>query len=107
MHSTFPSMTGRSGNPFRLISLHAPVHWLVVQEHFNDLVVGTYGRGFWILDDITPIQQLNQEIVDSDVHLFEPRAAYRFLNKGSPMITSTTTPPWATILPMVLPSTTT
>ena len=25
---------------------HAPVHWLTIQEHFNDLVVATYGRGF-------------------------------------------------------------
>ena len=38
---------------------HAPVYGIVVQEHFNDLVIGTYGRGFWILDDITPLQQLD------------------------------------------------
>jgi hypothetical protein len=57
---------------------HAPVHDLVVQDHFNDLVVGTYGRGFWILDDVTPLQQLDEEIVDSDFHLFAPRPAYRF-----------------------------
>ena len=41
---------------------HAPVHWIEVQEHFNDLVVSTYGRGFWILDDITPLQQLNDPV---------------------------------------------
>ena len=34
------------------------MHWLTIQEHFNDLVVATYGRGFWILDDITPLRQL-------------------------------------------------
>ncbi len=56
----------------------APMYWLVVQGHFNDLVVGTYGRGFWILDDITPLQQLTPEITASDAHLFEPRRAYRF-----------------------------
>lgn len=56
---------------------HAPVHHMVVQEHFNDLVVATYGRGFWIMDDITPLQQLNPEIIQSNVHLFEPRFAYR------------------------------
>jgi len=38
------------------------VHWLTVQEHFKDLVVGTYGRGFWILDDITPIEQFTDQI---------------------------------------------
>ena len=78
---------GQKWQPLQTNLPPAPVHWLVVQEHFNDLVVGTYGRGFWILDDVTPIQELSQEIVDSDVHLFQPRAAYRFLNKGSPMIT--------------------
>ncbi|NIR34644.1 MAG: hypothetical protein GWN07_00925, partial [Actinobacteria bacterium] len=41
---------------------HAPVYWLEVQPHFNDLVVGTYGRGFWILDDVTPLQQLGDEV---------------------------------------------
>jgi hypothetical protein len=59
---------------------HAPVHDLVIQRHFNDLVVGTYGRGFWILDDITPLQQLNPEVLASGVHLFAPRQAYRFLS---------------------------
>ena len=57
---------------------HAPVYGIVVQEHFNDLVIGTYGRGFWILDDITPLQQLTPQVVASDAHLFSPRAAYRF-----------------------------
>lgn len=56
---------------------HAPVTGMVVQEHFNDLVVSTYGRGFWIMDDITPLQQLSTEVVSSDVYLFEPRPAYR------------------------------
>jgi len=56
---------------------HAPVHDVVVQEHFNDLVVATYGRGFWILDDVTPLQQLTPEVMASDAYLFVPRAAYR------------------------------
>jgi photosystem II stability/assembly factor-like uncharacterized protein len=63
---------------------HAPVHWLTVQPHFNDLVVSTYGRGFWILDDVTPMQQLDHDVLGRDLHLFEPRAAYRFLMKESP-----------------------
>jgi hypothetical protein len=57
---------------------HAPVHWLTIQEHFNDLVVATYGRGFWILDDLTPLQQLTTETMSADAHLFAPRPAYRF-----------------------------
>ncbi len=56
----------------------APMYDFVVQEHFNDLVVGTYGRGFWILDDLSPLQQLTPDVVASAAHLFEPRDAYRF-----------------------------
>ena len=57
----------------------APVHDLTIQSHFNDLVVATYGRGFWIMDDITPLQELTEEVIASEVHLFSPRTAYRFL----------------------------
>ncbi len=56
----------------------APVSGIVVQEHFGDLVVGTYGRGFWILDDLTPLQQATPEVIASSSHLFAPRDAYRF-----------------------------
>jgi hypothetical protein len=57
---------------------HAPVYGLVVQPHFNDLVVATYGRGFWILDDITALRGLDNEITNKDAHFFKPRVAYRF-----------------------------
>ncbi len=60
---------------------HAPAHWLTIQPHFDDLVVATYGRGFWILDDVTPLQQLTDEVLADRVHLFEPRPAYRFLRR--------------------------
>lgn len=63
---------------------HAPVHWLTIQEHFNDLVVSTYGRGFWIMDDVTPLQRMTDEVLESDVHFFPPRAAYRFHSKEAP-----------------------
>ncbi len=63
---------------------HAPVHWLEVQPHFNDLVVATYGRGFWIADDITPLQQIDTEALESDATLFAPRPAYRFRFKEAP-----------------------
>jgi hypothetical protein len=54
------------------------VSGIVVQPHFNDLVISTYGRGFWILDDITPLQHLTDEVLGKAAHLFAPRAAYRF-----------------------------
>ncbi|MFT5478067.1 MAG: photosystem II stability/assembly factor-like uncharacterized protein, partial [Planctomycetota bacterium] len=61
---------------------HAPVHWLAVQERFADLVVATYGRGFWILDDLTPLRQLADGTAGEQARLFEPRAAYRFRSRA-------------------------
>lgn len=77
LHVSFDD--GASWQPLQANLPHAPVHWLTIQEHFNDLVVATYGRGFWIMDDITPLQQLTPAILDADApHLFAPRPAYRF-----------------------------
>ena len=76
---------GKNWLPIQNNMPHAPVHHMVVQEHFNDLVVGTYGRGFWIMDDITPLQQFDKKVLKSEIHLFKPRNAYRFHRKtGSP-----------------------
>ncbi|MGE5342329.1 MAG: WD40/YVTN/BNR-like repeat-containing protein [Candidatus Omnitrophota bacterium] len=69
---------GENWMPFQTDLPHAPVHWLTVQEHFKDLVVATYGRGFWIMDDISPLEQMTDQVLASDVHLFSPRQAYRF-----------------------------
>jgi photosystem II stability/assembly factor-like uncharacterized protein len=51
-----------------------------VGNHQNDLVIGTYGRGFWVLDDITPLRQIAtnaQAISSSTAYLFEPGEAIR------------------------------
>jgi hypothetical protein len=69
---------GENWQPLQMNLPHAPVYWLVVQEHFNDLVIGTYGRGIWILDDLTPLRELPPEVLNADAHLFPPRPAYRF-----------------------------
>ena len=69
---------GERWQPLQTNLPHAPVYWIVVQEHFNDLVVGTYGRGIWIMDDVTPLQQLTTPVAAKPVHLFTQRAAYRF-----------------------------
>jgi len=47
----------------------------------NDLVASTQGRAFWILDDLTPLQQLT-DAVSAGNHLFEPRPAYRLGGGG-------------------------
>jgi len=69
---------GARWEPLQLDLPPAPVSWLTIQRTFNDLVVSTYGRGFYILDDITPLQQLTAEVRASASHLFAPRQAYRF-----------------------------
>ncbi|HEX3142594.1 MAG TPA: hypothetical protein VHQ64_01395, partial [Pyrinomonadaceae bacterium] len=43
----------------------------------DDLCVGTHGRGFWILDNITPLRQMQDATVKSAAHLFKPQTAYR------------------------------
>ena len=44
--------------------------------HDNDLIVATHGRGFWVLDDITPLRQITNEVVKSSAFLFDPEEAY-------------------------------
>ncbi|MBI1747318.1 MAG: glycoside hydrolase [Acidobacteria bacterium] len=54
----------------------------------DDVVVGTHGRSFWIMDNITPLRQINQAVAASDVHLFRPQQAYRVrrsLNTDTPI----------------------
>ncbi len=63
---------------------HAPVYWITVQEHYSDLVIATYGRGFWILDDISPLRAVSPEIAARPLHVFEPRAAYRLRGAEAP-----------------------
>jgi photosystem II stability/assembly factor-like uncharacterized protein len=69
---------GDHWQPMQFGMPHAPVYGLVIQEHFNDLVVATYGRGFFILDDLSPLQRLTPDVASSAATLFAPRAAYRF-----------------------------
>ncbi|HET8552775.1 MAG TPA: glycosyl hydrolase [Gammaproteobacteria bacterium] len=53
----------------------APVHDLIV--HAGDLIVATHGRGFWVLDDISPLEQVTPRIANAPAHLFAPAPAYR------------------------------
>lgn len=67
----------------------APVTWAVVQPNFHDLVISTYGRGLYILDDITPLEQMAKHRSDAAVVLFEPRSAYRFIRGPRAMLNFT------------------
>jgi photosystem II stability/assembly factor-like uncharacterized protein len=58
-----------------------PIYGITIQKNFRDLVLGTYGRGVYILDDITPIREYSMQVQNSDAHLFSMRPAYRFQRK--------------------------
>ncbi|MDQ2865618.1 MAG: hypothetical protein M3R51_05280 [Candidatus Eremiobacteraeota bacterium] len=49
-----------------------------IQPRFDDLVVGTHGRGIWILDDLHPLQEMTATVTATPLHLFTLRDAYRF-----------------------------
>ena len=48
----------------------------------NDLVVATHGRSFWVIDDLTPLHQLNNNIKDNNIILFKPDISYRLSQSG-------------------------
>lgn len=51
----------------------------------RDLLVGTHGRGLWILDDIRPIEQMTTEVLESPLTLFDIRPATLYSSKSSSM----------------------
>ncbi len=63
----------------------APVSWVVVQKQFHDVVVSTYGRGLYVLDDITPLEQGGPTTTDA-ARLFTPRPAHRWTQRGRAVI---------------------
>jgi photosystem II stability/assembly factor-like uncharacterized protein len=66
------------GDRWQSLRLNMPktsVRDLLIKD--NDLAVATHGRGFWILDDITPLRQLNDKVLAGNAYLFAPELAYR------------------------------
>ncbi|MBZ5728271.1 MAG: glycoside hydrolase [Acidobacteriia bacterium] len=56
--------------------------------HEDDLVAATHGRGFWILDDITPLRQINEQVASGAAYLFKPQTAVRVrwdMNTDTPL----------------------
>jgi photosystem II stability/assembly factor-like uncharacterized protein len=51
------------------------VHFMDINKKTNSLVMATHGRGVIILDDITPLRQINQEVLAKDVHFFDLKPA--------------------------------
>ncbi len=67
---------GESWLPLRLNMPATSIRDLVVKD--DDLVAGTHGRGFWILDDISPLRQITADITHAPAFLFRPPTAWRF-----------------------------
>lgn len=58
---------------------HVGISDLIVQR--EDLVVATRGRAFWVLDDITPLREMNAETAQAKIHLFTPATAYQIKSR--------------------------
>ena len=66
------------GDHWQSLQLNLPATPLTdLQVHANDLVISTFGRALWILDDVTPLREISPQIAASDVHLFRPATAMR------------------------------
>jgi photosystem II stability/assembly factor-like uncharacterized protein len=66
---------GNDWSPLRLNMPATSIRDLVI--HSDDLVIGTHGRSFWILDDITPLRQIDDKLATAPATLFKPQLAYR------------------------------
>ena len=65
------------GDNWQSLQLNMPhVSMRDLDVHGNDLIVATHGRGFWVLDDITPLRQISDEVVRSNAFMFAPEVAY-------------------------------
>ncbi|HZD53099.1 MAG TPA: hypothetical protein VE175_08630, partial [Woeseiaceae bacterium] len=71
---------GDDWQPLQLNLPRVPITDLKVHE--DDLVAATQGRAFWILDDITPLRQLDGDVKGGALHLFAPADAYRLDGSG-------------------------
>lgn len=59
-----------------------PVRDIAIQERENDLVIATFGRGFYILDDYSPLRDLSHELANQKAHIFPIRDALMYVRKS-------------------------
>ncbi|MEX0274276.1 MAG: glycosyl hydrolase [Flavobacteriaceae bacterium] len=71
---------GNSWSPFQLNLPNTSIRDLHVRD--NDLIAATHGRSFWMIDDLTPLHQLSDEMTKSKFHLYKPDKAYRMQQSG-------------------------
>lgn len=67
-----------NGSHWQPLQLNLPITPVTdIKVHQGDLALSTQGRAFWILDDVTPLRQLADQLVSKGDHLLRPRDAYR------------------------------
>jgi photosystem II stability/assembly factor-like uncharacterized protein len=66
---------GTSWKPFQLNLPIVPITDLTLRN--DNLIAATQGRGFWLIDDLTPLHQLNDQVAAGDAYLYKPMPSYR------------------------------
>ncbi|MDG1857551.1 MAG: hypothetical protein P8I94_00525, partial [Emcibacteraceae bacterium] len=77
---------GENWQEFQLNLPEVPITDLHIRH--NDLVVATQGRAFWILDDLTPLHQINDELEEQDFFMYQPSNPLRSISLGYPEYSS-------------------
>ncbi|MFL5486384.1 MAG: WD40/YVTN/BNR-like repeat-containing protein [Gemmatimonadaceae bacterium] len=77
------------GDNWQPLQLNMPVTSVRDFEFYgNDLIVATHGRGFWIIDDISPLRQMSDVVTRDDAYLFKPGDAFNYIegsDNGTPL----------------------
>jgi photosystem II stability/assembly factor-like uncharacterized protein len=53
---------------------------ILIHPRDNDIILGTHGRSIWIMDDVTPLQQMTDTVMTAENHVFDVRPAVAYLN---------------------------
>lgn len=56
---------------------------IAIHPRENDLIIGTHGRGIWIMDEISPLQEMNNDLLETDIHLFDIRETTAFIRSST------------------------
>jgi len=84
---------GASWSSFQLNLPATPITDMKI--HGNDLVLSTMGRGFWIMDNISPVRQMDNALATAGPHFFEPSNAVRVRGQGGRGISASHEPQWS------------
>lgn len=80
-HGVFVSFD--DGDSWQALQLSLPAASMRdIQIYKNDLIVGTFGRGIWVIDDITPLREMDETIAARDAYLFKPADAINYDQGG-------------------------